>query len=332
MPRRQTAVVTGASAGVGRAIAVALARRGCKVALLARGADGLAGASQDVVDAGGEALTIATDVADAEAVFEAAQKVEDAWGPIEFWVNNAMVTVFAEFVDVTPDEFRRVTEVTYLGQVHGTMAALRHMGPRNRGTIVQVGSALAYRSIPLQSAYCGAKAAVRGFTDSLRCELERRESGIHLTMVHLPAVNTPQFDWSRSHLDHRPMPVPPIHQPEAVAAEIMKAIDTKPRELWIGDAVPKAVLGTALAPGLLDQMLASKAHEGQMTDEPADPNRPDNLFAPLPGDFGSRGRFDSSARRNVRSYRPQVVRAAVLAAGVFGSAAIGAIAGGLRRR
>jgi NAD(P)-dependent dehydrogenase (short-subunit alcohol dehydrogenase family) len=332
MPSSQTAVVTGASAGVGRAIAVALGKHGCKVALLARGADGLAGASQEVVDAGGEALSIPTDVSDPAAVFEAAQRVEDEWGPIELWVNNAMVTVFSEFANMTPEEFRRVTEVTYLGQVHGTMAALRHMEPRDRGTIVQVGSALAYRSIPLQSAYCGAKAAVRGFTDSLRCELEHRGSGIHLTMVHLPAVNTPQFDWSRSHLHRRPMPVPPIYQPETVAEEIMKAIDAKPRELWIGEAVPKAVLGTALAPGQLDQMLASKAYDGHLTEEPSDPNRPDNLFAPLPGDFGSHGRFDSTARRSVRSYRPRAVRAAVIAAGVLGSAAIGAIAAGLRRK
>jgi short-subunit dehydrogenase len=332
VPSSQIAVVTGASAGVGRAIALALARRGNKVALLARGAEGLAGAAQEIVDAGSEALAIPTDVADAAAVFDAAQRVEDEWGPIGLWINNAMVTVFSEVADLTPEEFRRVTEVTYLGQVYGTMAALRHMEPQDRGTIVQIGSALAYRSIPLQSAYCGAKAAVRGFTDSLRSELQRKESRIRLTMVNLPAVNTPQFDWSRSHLRCRPMPVPPIYQPEAVAAEIMKAVDATPRELWVGDAVPKAVLGTAVAPGHLDQMLASMAYDGQMSNEPSDPNRPDNLFAPVAGDFGSRGRFNSSARGRVRSYRPQVVRAAVIAAGVLGSAAIGAIAAGLRRR
>lgn len=332
MPNRRTAVITGASAGVGRSIAVALGRRGWKVALLARGAEGLAGASSEISDAGGESLAIPVDVSEAAAVSEAAQRVEETWGPIELWVNNAMATVFSEFVDMTPEEFLRVTEVTYLGQVYGTMAALRHMEPRDRGTIVQIGSALAYRSIPLQSAYCGAKAAVRGFTDSLRCELKHRKSRIRLTMVHLPAVNTPQFDWARSHLEHRPMPVPPIHQPEAVAAKILKAIDTAPRELWIGDAVPKAVLGTMLAPGQLDQMLAKRAYEGQITEHPGRQDRADNLFSPVPGDFGSHGRFDSSARRSVRSYRPETVRAAVLAAGVLGSAALGAIARGLLRR
>jgi NAD(P)-dependent dehydrogenase (short-subunit alcohol dehydrogenase family) len=311
---------------------VALGRRGWKVALLARGIDGLAGARQDVEEVGGSGLVIPTDVADPGAVFAAAQRAEDELGPVELWVNNAMVTVFSEFADLSPEEFRRVTEVTYLGQVHGTMAALRHMQPRDRGTIVQMGSALAYRSIPLQSAYCGAKAAIRGFTDSLRSELEHQQSGIHLTMVHLPAVNTPQFDWSRSHLKHRPMPVPPIHEPEVVAEEVMKAVETRPRELWIGDAVPKAILGTMLAPGQLDKMLATKAYEGQVTDKPADQDREDNLFSPLPGDHGSRGRFSDSARQSVRSYRPQVVRAAVLAAGVLGSAALGAIAAGRRRR
>lgn len=332
MASQKTAVVAGASAGVGRAIAVALGRRGWKVALLARGIDGLAGTRREIEEAGGSGLPIPTDVADSDAVFAAAQQAEEELGPLDLWVNSAMVTVFSKFTDLSPEEFRRVTEVTYLGQVHGTMAALRHMQPRNRGTIVQVGSALAYRSIPLQSAYCGAKAAVRGFTDSLRSELEHQQSGIHLTMVHLPAVNTPQFDWSRSHLKHRPMPVPPIHQPEAIAEEIMKAVESRPRELWIGDAVPKAILGTMLAPGSLDKMLAKKAYEGQITDEPADQSRPDNLFTPLPGDHGSRGRFNDSARQSVRSYHPKAVRAAVLAAGVLGSAALGAIIVGFRRR
>jgi NAD(P)-dependent dehydrogenase (short-subunit alcohol dehydrogenase family) len=321
-----TAVVTGASAGVGRATAVALGRRGWKVGLLARGIEGLQGARAEVEAAGGEGLAIVADVADAAAVFRAAQTVENTWEHIDLWINNAMATVFSEFEDLTPEEFRRVTEVTYLGQVHGTMAALRHMQPRGRGTIVQVGSALAYRSIPLQSAYCGAKAAVRGFTDSLRSELQRKNNGISLTMVHLPAVNTPQFDWARTHLRHRPRPLPPIYQPEWVAEQIVEAAFSKPRELWLGGSVAKAILGNAIAPGRLDRILASKGYEGQTMTEQLQPNRPDNLFAVVQGDFGTRGSFDRSARDRASSFHPAALRAALAAAGVTASAALGALA------
>src|SRR5947209_3328091 len=227
---RRVCVVTGASAGVGRATALAFARRGWRLAILARGEEGLESARREIEAEGGEVLSFRADVADADAVFTAADEVVREFGAIDVWVNNAMVTVFGKVDDITPDEFRRVTEVTYLGQVHGTLAALRHMRPRNRGTIVQVGSALSYRSIPLQSAYCAAKAAVRGFTDRLRRELIHEKDAVRLTMVQLPAVNTPQFDWARNHLGRRLQPVPPIYQPETIAAAIFEAARTARRE------------------------------------------------------------------------------------------------------
>jgi NAD(P)-dependent dehydrogenase (short-subunit alcohol dehydrogenase family) len=228
------AVITGASAGIGRATAMAFGRRGWKVALIARGVDRLQSARAQVEAAGGEAVALKADVSDADAVFAAADEVSRRWGKIDVWINNAMATIFARVDDIAPAEFRRVTEVTYLGQVHGTLAALRHMRAQHHGTIVQVGSALSYRSIPLQSAYCASKFAVRGFTDSLRSELEHEGSRIRLTMVQLPAVNTPQFDWARSRLPRRLQPVPPIYQPEAIAERIYEAAQTAPRELWIG--------------------------------------------------------------------------------------------------
>ena len=234
MSNRSTVVVTGASAGVGRAVAIAFAQKGWNVALIARGKEGLEGARRDVEAAGGHALVLPLDVAEADAVFAAADQVMAEWGHIDVWINDAMVTIFAPVKDIKPDEFRRVTEVTYLGQVYGTMAALKHMRPRNRGTIVQVGSALSYRAIPLQSAYCGAKFAIRGFTDALRSELDHERSRIRLTMVQLPAVNTPQFDWARSRMPRKLQPVPPIYQPEAIAKEIVRAALEAPRELWIG--------------------------------------------------------------------------------------------------
>jgi NAD(P)-dependent dehydrogenase (short-subunit alcohol dehydrogenase family) len=288
--------VTGASAGVGRATAIAFARRGWRVGLLARGRDGLEGARRDVEAAGGEALVLPTDVADFAAVQEAADRIVQRWGRIDVWVNNAMATVFTPVDAITAEEFRRVTEVTYLGQVHGTMAALRHMRPADAGTIVHVGSALAYRSIPLQAAYCGAKAAVRGFVDSLRCELLHAGSAIRVTMVQLPAVNTPQFDWARSRLPRRLQPVPPIHAPEPIAEAIVEAARTAPREVWVGGPTVQAILGTMVAPGWLDGMVARKAWDGQMTDEPAPAGRPDNLMAPVPGDHGAHGRFDGRSR------------------------------------
>jgi NAD(P)-dependent dehydrogenase (short-subunit alcohol dehydrogenase family) len=289
-------VVTGASAGVGRATVRELARRGDRVGLLARGQAGLEATRADVESLGGQAIAIPTDVADAEAVEAAAQRVEAELGPIDAWVNNAMVSVFAPIRDTTPDEIRRVTEVTYLGTVHGTLAALRRMLPRDSGVIVQVGSALAYRSIPLQAAYCAAKHAVSGFTDSLRSELQHDSSGVRVTMVQLPALNTPHFDWSRNRLPQRPQPVPPIYQPELAAVAIADAIDHPQRETFVAPPTIAAIQLHKIAPGLLDRYLAATAYEGQQTDEPDDPERADNLYAPVEVDAGAHGRFDAVAR------------------------------------
>jgi NAD(P)-dependent dehydrogenase (short-subunit alcohol dehydrogenase family) len=318
--RRPVVVVTGASAGVGRAAAVAFARRGWRVALVARGLERLDGAARDVEAAGGEPFVLPADVADAEAVGAAADRVVARWGRIDVWVNNAMATVYAPISELAPEEVRRVTEVTYLGQVHGTLAALRHMRRHGRGTIVQVGSALSYRSIPLQSAYCAAKFAVRGFTDSLRSELQHEGSRIRVTMVQLPAVNTPQFDWAKSRMPRRLQPVPPIHAPEAAAEAIVRAAIEAPRELWVGGPTLQAILGTMAAPRFLDRMMARRAWDGQMTDEPARP-RGDNLFAPPAGDPGARGRFEARAR-------PHAVAVSDLAArSTLAAAAIGLVAG-----
>ena len=289
-------VITGASAGVGRATALAFARRGWRVALLARGRERLESARAEVERVGGQALALVADVAKAEEVFAAAERAAAEWGRIDIWINNAMATIFAPIDEITPAEFRRVTEVTYLGQVHGTLAALRHMRPGGPGVIVQVGSALSYRSIPLQSAYCAAKFAVRGFTDSLRCELIHQGRPIRVTMVQLPAVNTPQFDWARSRLPRRLQPVPPIFQPEAIAEAIYSAAMNTPRELWVGLPTIKAVLATILLPGWLDRLASSRAWQGQMTPEPARPDAEGNLFQPPPGDPGAHGRFDARSR------------------------------------
>ncbi|WP_425450037.1 SDR family oxidoreductase [Virgifigura deserti] len=306
-------VVTGASAGVGRATAVAFARLGCRVGLIARGADGLSGARAEVEAAGGQGLVLQADVADAEAVERAAEQAERENGPIDIWVNVAMVTIFSPVSQMTPEEFRRVTEVTYLGQVYGTMAALKRMRRRDRGTIVQVGSALSYRAIPLQSAYCGAKYAIRGFTNSLRSELIHDGSNIRLTMVQLPAVNTPQFDWSRNRMPMRPQPVPPIHQPEAVAAAILEAAAKTPRELWVGIPSVKAIVGDMVLPHWLDHMLASQAYDGQQSNEPDSADRADNLFAPMDGDYGAHGRFDARASPTVLRFEPTKLRMAAAA-------------------
>lgn len=307
---RRVVVVTGASAGVGRATAVAFARRGCSLGLIARGRPGLEGARREIEALGGEALVCPADVADPRAVLAAADRVAERFGGIDVWVNNAMATVFGPVEAVTPEEFRRVTEVTYLGQVHGTLAALRHMRPRDAGTIVQVGSALSYRAIPLQAAYCAAKFAIRGFTDSLRSELLHEGSRVRLTMVQLPAVNTPQFDWSRSHLPRRSQPVPPIYQPEAVAAAIVDAAERAPRELWVGGSAVQAIVGGMLAPGWLDRMLAERGYSGQMTPEPAPAYRPGNLEAPVEEDRGAHGRFDDRARDRVLAFDPAWLRGA----------------------
>jgi NAD(P)-dependent dehydrogenase (short-subunit alcohol dehydrogenase family) len=289
-------VVTGASAGVGRAVARALAARGASVGLLARGHDGLDGARRDVEAVGGRAVVAVVDVADASAVDEAAARIESELGPIDVWINNAMTSVFSPVHAMTAEEYRRVTEVTYLGTVHGTLSALRRMRGRDRGVIVQVGSALAYRSIPLQSAYCAAKHAVRGFTDSLRTELIHDRSGVTVTMVQLPAINTPQFGWVRSRLPRKAQPVPPIFQPEVAAEAIVWAAEHQPRELPVGAPTELAMLGQKFVPGLMDRYLAAAAWDGQMYDGREDAERPDNLWQPLPGDRGAHGAFDVRAR------------------------------------
>lgn len=291
-------VVTGASAGVGRATAVAFARDGAAVAVLARSQDGLEGAVRDINSAGARVLAIPTDVADADQVEAAAEQVETELGPIDVWVNNAMVTVFSKAAEMTAEEYKRVTEVTYLGTVHGTQAALKRMRPRDAGVVIQVGSALAYRGIPLQSAYCAAKFAIRGFTDSLRVELLHEQSNIHLTMVQLAAFNTPQFDWARHRLAARPQPLPPIFQPELAAGAIVWSSHHKRRELFVGFPTFKTIIGTKLFPQLADKMACEMAVDGQMDTGalPPKPDREDNLFTPLPGDHGAHGRFDAQAR------------------------------------
>jgi NAD(P)-dependent dehydrogenase (short-subunit alcohol dehydrogenase family) len=327
--QRPIAVVTGASAGIGRAVAREFARHGWRVALLARGHDGLEGARADVQRLGGEALVIPVDVADPHQVEAAAARVEAEWGAIDVWVNDAMATIFSDALKIDPEDFRRATDVTYLGAVWGTLAALRRMKPRNRGTIVQVGSALSYRSIPLQAPYCGAKAALRGFTDSLRCELLHAGSDVHLTMVHLSAFNTPQFEWGRTTLAKRPRPMGKIFQPEVAARAVYWAARHRRRELWVGWPAVQSILGTRLIPGLLDRYLARTAVSGQQTDEPLPADRPDNLYTPVAGDHGAHGRFDAEAQAHSSqlwlSTHPGTVAAVAL--GVFGL-----IAAALRRR
>ena len=289
-------VVTGAGAGVGRAAAEEFARQGCDVALLARDPDRLERAASELRRHGVRALPIPTDVADAAAVEAAASKVEDEFGPIDIWVNVAMATVFAPVSKLTPEEFERGTRVTYLGQVHGTMAALSRMRTRNRGTIVNVGSALGYRSVPLQSIYCGAKFAIRGFTDSLRSEIIHDKLDVHLTMVDLPAVNTPQFDWAMNKMGKRAKPVAPIYQPEVPARAIYFAATHRRRQIWVGYPTVQAILANRIAPGLIDRYLAEAGYSGQLSDEDLEPDAPANLFAPVPGPYGAHGRFDNRSK------------------------------------
>jgi NAD(P)-dependent dehydrogenase (short-subunit alcohol dehydrogenase family) len=293
-------VVTGASAGVGRAAARAFAARGDRVGLVARGTDSLQGAAQEVSEAGGEPLVAAADVADSQQVDDAATTIEAELGPIDVWVNDAMATVFAPFAEIEPDEYERATRVTYLGVVWGTRAALRRMRPREKGVIVQVGSALAYRGIPLQSAYCGAKHAIKGFTESVRSELLHDQSGIHLTMVQLPALNTPQFEIGRAKVDRHPQPVPPIYQPEVAADAIVWASEHRRREIYVGGPTVKTIWGNKLLPALGDVYLARNGFGAQLTDEPLEGRRDGNLFSPVPGDHGTRGRFDDARRHSVQ--------------------------------
>ena len=294
-------VVTGASAGAGRAAVRLFAKKGADIGLVARGRDGLEAAQREVEAYRRRALVLPTDVADAAAVEKAAEMVESQLGPIDVWVNVAMASVFSPFLEMTAEEFKRVTEVTYLGYVYGTMAALRRMQARNRGTIVQVGSALAYRSIPLQSAYCGAKHGIVGFTDSIRCELVHTKSNVKLTVVHMPALNTPQFTWVKSRLPRKPQPVPPIFQPEVAAEAIVHAARHPRREYWIGAPTVSAITGQKFIPGLLDRYLGRTGYDSQQYDGLADPSRPNNLWEPLSGDFGAHGEFDS--RAHARSWQ-----------------------------
>src|SRR5437762_3310875 len=291
----EVVVITGASAGVGRATTRKVARLGARIALLARGTDGLEVATRVVEELGGTAIVIPVDLANAEQVEAAAARVEIDLGKFDIWINNAMVSVFSPIKEMTPEEFRRVTEVTYLGCVYGTLAALRRMLPRDHGTIVQVGSALAYRGIPLQSAYCAAKHAIQGFCDSLRCELLHDKSGVRLTMVQLPALNTPQFGWVKSRLPRKAQPVRPIFQPEVAAEAIYFAAHNPRREFYIGLPSVKAIVANKIAPGLLDHYLARTGYDSQQYDGPEDHNRPDNLWQPVPGDHGAHGAFDARA-------------------------------------
>lgn len=292
---KKIAVITGASAGVGRATAIEFAKHGWRVALVARGTDGLEGAKKDVERVGGEAMVVPTDIADPDQVEAAAERVEREWGPIDVWVNDAMATIFCGFLHISPEDFKRATEVTYLGTVWGTLAALKRMRPRDHGAIVQVGSALAYRSIPLQAPYCGAKSAIRGFTDSLRSELIHDKSRVHLTMVQLSAFNTPQFDWGRTCLPDKPKPLGKIFQPEVAAQGIYWAATHVRRELWVGWPAVQAILGTRVLPAFLDRKLAFQAYEGQESNKPVLPARRDNLYEAVPGDHGAHGRFDARA-------------------------------------
>jgi len=293
---RRVVVVTGASAGVGRAVVREFSAERAWIGLLARGEEGLAAAAREVEAAGGRALALPTDVADQPSVEAAADRVERELGPIDVWVNNAMVSVLAPLSEVTPEEFRRVTEVTYLGYVWGTMAALRRMRPRDRGCIVQVGSALAYRAIPLQAAYCGAKHAINGFTESVRCELLHDRSRVRIVVVQLPGVNTPQFEWVRNKMPHTSQPVGTVYQPEVAARAVVWASHHGRREVQVGVPTVQAILADKLAPGLMDRYLAGTVYQGHQTDQPEDPTRPDNLFRPVAGDHGAHGPFDDRAK------------------------------------
>ncbi|MFG2786201.1 SDR family oxidoreductase [Streptomyces sp. NPDC048419] len=325
LKHRRAVVVTGASGGVGRATAQAFAARGDRVALLARGREGLAAAADEVQRSGGEALVVPVDMADAKAVQDAAQQVVDTFGHIDVWVNNAFSGVFAPFTEVTPDEFRRVTEVTYLGCVFGTRAALHHMLPRDRGTIVQVGSALAYRGIPLQSAYCGAKHAIQGFNESLRCELLHSGTGVRTTMVQLPAMNTPQFDWVLSRMPGRARPVAPVYQPEVAARAVVHAAShARRREYWVGGSTVGTLVANAVVPGLLDRYLARTGFDAQQ--DKGEHGELGNLWSPADGphgrDFGAHGRFDEeshdgSAQDWMSRNRGRVGTALTVGAGVL---------------
>jgi len=327
----EVVVITGASAGLGRAAVREFARHGAWIGLIARGVDGLTAAQREVEAAGGRALILPADVSDADRVEAAAAEVEEKLGPIDIWVNNAMTSVFSPIKKMTPAEFKRVTEVTYLGVVNGTLSALKRMLPRNRGVIVQVGSALAYRGIPLQAAYCAAKHAIQGFMDSLRCELIHDHSNVHVTMVQMPALNTPQFRWVKSRLPYEAQPVPPIYQPEVGAEAIYFAAHSHRREVYVGMPTVEAIVGNKVAPGILDLYLGKTGYESQQTCEPADPHQPNNLWEPVPGDHGAHGVFDERSSK----HSPQLwlnVNRSWLSALALGSVAGAALYRALLRR
>lgn len=318
----EVVVITGASAGLGRATAREFGRHGAAVGLISRNQGRLEAAKQEIERSGGRAIVLPVDVADAAAMEDAAHKVENELGPIDIWVNNAMASVFSPIAEMTPDEYKRVTEVTYLGYVYGTLAALRRMQKRDRGTIVQVGSALAYRSIPLQSAYCAAKHAIAGFTDSLRCELIHDKSRVHVTMVQMPALNTPQFGWVKSRLPHKAQPVPPIFEPEVGARAIYWAAHHRRREVWVGGSTVAAMVGQKIMPGFLDWYLGRTGYDSQQHDGPEDPSRPNNLWESVPGKYAAHGAFDERASRNstelwMSTHKPWLLTGAAFAGGVL---------------
>ncbi len=326
-------VITGASAGVGRAAARAFAREGARIGLIARDRAALEATRAEIESIGGRAICLPADVSDPGQVFEAAEEFERQAGPIHVWVNNAMVTVFSPVSELTPEEIRRVTEVTYLGAVNGTLAALRSMRKRDSGVIVQVGSSLAYRGIPLQAPYCGAKHALRGFTDSLRVELMHEGSGIQVSSVHLPAINTPQFEWARAHMPRAPRPVAPVYAPAVAARAILQAARHPVREYWLGTQTPLLLLANRIAPGLLDQVLAAKAVSGQQRERRIDPaRRKDNLFHPVREHHRTEGAFSREARASTLLFPAPALRMGAAAAGVLAVCLIGATAAAMSSR
>ncbi len=331
MNKPEVVVITGASAGVGRATARAFAERGAHIGLLARGPDGLEGVRKEIEAAGGQALVLPTDVAHADQIEAAAEAVEQRLGPIDIWINNAMVSVFSPIKEMTPDEFKRVTEVTYLGYVYGTLSALKRMLGRDRGVIVQVGSALAYRGIPLQGAYCGAKHAIQGFTDSLRCELLHDESKVKVVEVHMPALNTPQFSWVKSRLPRKPQPVPPIFQPEVAAEAIFWAAHHDRPEVYVGWPTVKAIVGNKIAPRLADWYLARNGYSSQQTNEPVESDRRDNLWEPVPGDHGAHGDFGERSLSSSWQFRFNKHKTGLTLAGLTAAAALLALVKDSRR-
>ncbi|WP_164701456.1 SDR family oxidoreductase [Modestobacter sp. KNN46-3] len=326
--RPQVVVVTGASAGLGRAIVHAFADRGDRVALLARNRTGLEAAAEEVRARGGTALVVEVDVADDGQVESAAQRVEQELGPIDVWVNNAMAAVFSPFLEVSPEEYRRGVEVTFLGSVNGARAALRRMTERDTGHLIQIGSSLAFRGIPLQSVYCASKHALNGLYDSLRAELLHDGSRVQITSVHMPAMNTPQFRLGLAKMPHKAQPVPPIYQPEVAARAVVWASEHRRREVWVGASTVATILGSRVAGGLLDHYLGRTGYSSQQTDEPADPDSPNYLFSPVPGDHGTHGPFDDQAHTRSVQLPVSLHRGAVLT----GLTALGAAAVGLARR